>query len=189
VRKLKQEGWDMIQFKRALVGETLQQWGELKELVNNVQLLDGKDRARWKIGSSGQFRVKDLYLQLRAEESFPQKFLWKMKIPMKFRIFLWLMLKCSVLAKDNLLRRRWTGHFCNKHESIDHLLFKCALAKLIWQVILCAFHLVRPLENTSHIFGDRINSFPKDQRQLVMCGASAGCSTRLGMMCASIELF
>jgi hypothetical protein len=80
---------------------------------------------------------------MRAEGSFPQKFLWKTKIPMKVRIFLWLMIKCSVLTKDNLLRRGWTGdphcHFCSKNESIDHLLFSCALAKLIWQVIMCTF--------------------------------------------------
>jgi hypothetical protein len=102
---LKQQGWDMIQFGRTLFGETLQQWEEMKEMVDNIQLIDGKDKVKWKIGSSGQFRVKDLYLQLRAEGSFPQKFLWKTKIPMKVGIFLWLMLKCSVLTKDNLLRR------------------------------------------------------------------------------------
>jgi hypothetical protein len=87
-------------------------------MVDEIQLSEGKDRVKWKIGTSGQFRVKDLYLQMRAEGSFPQKFMWKIKIPMKVRIFLWLMIKCSVLTKDNLLRRGWTGdshcHFCSK---------------------------------------------------------------------------
>jgi hypothetical protein len=72
------------------------------------------------------------------------------------------MIKCSVLTKDNLLRRGWTGdshcHFCSKTESIDHLLFTCALAKLIWKVIICAFQLVRPPENTSDLFGNKILS-------------------------------
>jgi hypothetical protein len=133
----------MIQFRRTLIGETLQQWDTLKEMVDGIQLTEEKERVKWKIGISGQFRVKDFYLQMRAEGSFPQKFLWKTKIPMKVRIFLWLIIKCSVLTKDNLLRRGWTGdphcHFCSKNESIDHLLFSCALAKLIWQVIMCAF--------------------------------------------------
>jgi hypothetical protein len=75
IKSLKQQGWDMIQFGRTLFGETLQQWEEMKEMVDNIQLIDGKDKVKWKIGSSGQFRVKDLYLQLRAEGSFPQKFL------------------------------------------------------------------------------------------------------------------
>jgi hypothetical protein len=179
VKRLKQQGWDMIQFRRTLLGDALQQRDTLKEMVDGIQLTEGKDRVKWKIGTFGPFRVKDLYLQMRGEESFPQKFLWKTKIPMKVRIFLWLMIKCSVLTKDNLLRRGWTGdpycHFCSKNEIIDHLLFFCALAKLIWQVIMCAFQLVRPLENTSDLFGNWIKSFPKDQRHLVMCGASAVC--------------
>jgi hypothetical protein len=40
---------------------------------------------------------------------------------------------------------------------------------------MCAFQLVRPPENTSDLFGNWIKSFPKDQRHLVMCGASAVC--------------
>jgi hypothetical protein len=47
----------------------------MKKLVDNIQLSDEKDKVKWKIGTSGNFRVKDLYLQLRAEGSFPQKFL------------------------------------------------------------------------------------------------------------------
>jgi hypothetical protein len=34
---------------------------------------------------------------------------------------------------------------------------------------------VRPPENTVDLFGNWIKSFPKDQRHLVMCGASAVC--------------
>jgi hypothetical protein len=73
--------------------------------VDDFQLVDEPDCVRWKIGSSEKFRVKDLYLQLRAEGSFPQKFLWKIKIPMKVRIFLWEVLKNRILTKNNLLKR------------------------------------------------------------------------------------
>jgi hypothetical protein len=38
--------------------------------VDVVQLYDEADKVRWKIGSSGNFRVKDMYLQLCAEGSF-----------------------------------------------------------------------------------------------------------------------
>jgi hypothetical protein len=93
VKAAKKEGWGGFQFKRLLYGETLQQWQEVKRLVDDFQLVEESDCVKWKIGSSGKFRVKDLYLQLRAEGSFPQKFLWKIKIPMKVRIFLWVVLK------------------------------------------------------------------------------------------------
>jgi hypothetical protein len=77
IRSLKQQGWNMIQFRGTLFGETLQQWEDLKEMVDRVQLTKGRDRVKWKIGTSGQFRVKDLDLQLRTEGSFPQNFLLK----------------------------------------------------------------------------------------------------------------
>jgi hypothetical protein len=148
-------------------------------MVNEIQLSDEAGRVRWKIGSSGVFRVKDLYLQLRAEGSFPQKFLWKIKIPMKVRIFLCEVLKNRILTKDNLLKRGWTGNdqcqFCSEKETVNHLLFGCGLAKLTWQVVLCAFQLVRPPDRVDDLFVGWIKSFPKSQRNLVLCGARALC--------------
>jgi hypothetical protein len=53
------------------------------------------------------------------------------------------MLKNSILIKDNLLKRGWTGNeqyqFCGEKENIKHMIFTCGLAKLAWQVIICAF--------------------------------------------------
>jgi hypothetical protein len=54
-----------------LYGETLHQWQEVKRLVDDFEFVEEPDSVKWKIGSSGKFRVNDLYLQLRAEGSFP----------------------------------------------------------------------------------------------------------------------
>jgi hypothetical protein len=70
---------------------------------------------------------------------FSKKFLWKFKIPMKVRIFLWEVLKNSILTKDNLLKRGWTGNDHCQKETINHMLFGYGLAKLAWQVVQCAF--------------------------------------------------
>jgi hypothetical protein len=88
VKAAKNKGWGFFQFRRLLYGETLQQWQEVKRLVDDFQLVEEPDSVKWKIGCSEKFRVKDLYLQLRAEGSFSQKFLWKIKILIKVRIFL-----------------------------------------------------------------------------------------------------
>jgi hypothetical protein len=69
--KVKDGGSGSIRFRRTLYGETHQQWEELRRLVDDFQLSEDPDRVKWKIGSSGKFRVKDLYLHLRAEGSFP----------------------------------------------------------------------------------------------------------------------
>jgi hypothetical protein len=59
----------------------------MKEMVDIIQLTNGKDRMKWKIGTSGQFRVEDLYLQLRAK-AVSHKNISENKIPIKVRIFL-----------------------------------------------------------------------------------------------------
>jgi hypothetical protein len=51
----------------------------------------------------------------------------------------------------------------------------CGLAKLAWQVIICAFQLVRPPDNVDDLFGRWIKSFSKNQRNLILCGVAALC--------------
>jgi hypothetical protein len=55
----KREGWGLIRFRRSLYGETLEQWEEMKRMVDGVQLFDEKDKVKWKIGASRKFRVKE----------------------------------------------------------------------------------------------------------------------------------
>lgn len=53
------------------------------------------------------------------------RFIWKLKLPLKIKIFLLLMLKNNILTKDNFLKRGWTGDnqcsFCGHPETIQHL--------------------------------------------------------------------
>jgi hypothetical protein len=60
----------------------------LKRLVDEVQVNDQKDAVRWTIGSSGDFEVKNLYLQLRSTDIYLHKFIWKVKMPLKVKIFI-----------------------------------------------------------------------------------------------------
>lgn len=57
---------------------------------------------------------------------------------------IWLALRNSILTKDNLFERgSWKGskkcQFCNEEEAIDHLFFKCQLARFVWSVMNCVF--------------------------------------------------
>jgi hypothetical protein len=65
--------------------------------------------------------------------------------------------------------------FAVRKRYINHLLLGCGLAKLAWQVVLCAFHLNRPPDKVEDLFGGSIKSFPHGQRNLVLCGAGALC--------------
>ena len=52
---------------------------------------------------------------------------------------MWLIEHNTILTKDNLLKRNWSGNmmctFCSKPESIDHLFFECDTAKYIWSLV------------------------------------------------------
>jgi hypothetical protein len=81
----------------------------------------------------------------------PYRFMWKIKIPMRVKTFLWFVLKGSILTRDVLLHRGGSCSksclFCGSNESIDHLFFSCPLARYIWNVISVAFGFNRPFTN------------------------------------------
>ena len=69
----------------------------------------------------------------------------EIQVPAKIRFFLRLMVRKSILTRDNLLKRGWKGDkhcmFCGKDETIDHLFFSCSVAKIIWALVRCVFDL------------------------------------------------
>lgn len=55
----------------------------------------------------GVFSVKSLYQYIIARNyGFPFKSLWRMKIPLKVKAFVWLVIKVRTLTKDNLGKKR-----------------------------------------------------------------------------------
>jgi hypothetical protein len=61
--------------------------------------------------------------------------LWKLKIPLRIKIFLWYLKREVVLTKDNLARRNWNGGkqcvLCFQPETIQHLFFYCHFARFL----------------------------------------------------------
>jgi hypothetical protein len=82
--------------------------------------------------------------------------LWKIKVPLKIKVFLWLLYREAILTKDNLVKRNWNGNimccFCNQLETIRHLLFDCILAKFSWRVIQLTFGLTKS-HDIRHVYG------------------------------------
>lgn len=67
------------------------------------------------------------------------KRLWKAKMPLKIKIFMWLVQQNAILTKDNLLKRKWQGEgkcaFCIENETVQHLFFECPMAKFVWSLV------------------------------------------------------
>ena len=77
------------------------------------------------------------------------------------------MLKYSILTHDNFLKRGglvMIGATSEGKEIIEHLFFKCSLAKLACQIMMWAFNLIRPPHNVDDLVGEWALIFPLNLR-------------------------
>lgn len=66
--------------------------------------------------------------------------IWKCKVPLKIKFFLWQIFNNKLQIGQSLIRRGWKGtgncYVCdNIAETLDHIFFKCVLARLIWAIL------------------------------------------------------
>jgi hypothetical protein len=156
-----------------------------------VQLMDQRDTFHWTLHQHGHFTVRSMYKVLAANNVMPQNhIIWKLKIPLKIKIFMWYLFKGIALTKDNLARRRWKGSlkccFCNIDETIQHLFFDCQLARLIWRVIHISFNLPRPT-SIVHLFDGWLQGLGNKIKYVILAGASAFCWAI--WLCRNDEIF
>ena len=147
-----------VAFRRSLVGVNLQAWHAIVAMVMNVHLTNQGDSFVWGLHQNGRFSVHSMYTVLIVSQaSLCCKQIWRLKLPLKLKVFMWYLFKGVVLTKDNLARRQWRGSvqccFCNLSESVQHLFFDCHLAKFIWRAIQVSFSIPPPL-NVQHMFSD-----------------------------------
>ena len=164
-----EKGWDSITFRRTLWGDTLHTWYYIQKTCNEVILLPGDDQIVWTLTKNGIFSVKSLYRILISNSiGYPYKFMWKIQIPQKIKMFLWLTLRNSILTQDNLLKRGWHGtnscYFCGGMETIEHLFISCSVAKLMWSILCCAFNFVRKPNSVHDLFGAWLGGLNREKK-------------------------
>jgi hypothetical protein len=99
-----------ISFRRALVDDKLREWLKSMGKINNVSLDNGRDMFRWDLNTMGTFSVRSMYLHLLNQHApFRHTFIWKLKVPLEIKIFLWYLQRGIILTKDNLARKNWKG--------------------------------------------------------------------------------
>ena len=149
-----------VTFRRDVLGPRLVSWQALQERLANIQLVEGHDEFRWNLLENGKFSVGSMYKALLHSDiplNENSKNIWKMKVPLKVKIFAWYLRRGVVLTKDNLLRCNWHGSskccFCNHDETIKHLFFECKFARSIWSTIQVASTLYPPT-SVANIYGN-----------------------------------
>jgi hypothetical protein len=149
-------GWN-LSFRRFLTPDLGHQVHGLLHIVRQTVLSHEKDKLCWKWTKSGKFTVKSMYNHLcrnSMDRSF--KHLWKSRIPLKIKIWLWLIWHNAIATKDNLLRRNWVGsascQFCQENETISHLFFECVAAKFVWSSVATALGAADRPGSFTHFF-------------------------------------
>jgi hypothetical protein len=122
----------------------------------------------WKLNTSGKFMVKSLYLDLMDDHTpFLRKYIWKIKVPLKIRIFMWFL---------HQRVRNWVGSnkccHCDKEETIQHLFIECPLARVVWRVIHISLNLPPP-RNITNMFGNWLMGVDKKESAQIRVGVCA----------------
>jgi hypothetical protein len=166
-----------IGFTRALTHDKWETWIVLVRRLMDVSLSNEPDKFKWRLNTSGIFSVKSMYADfLNGHTVFLKKYIWRIKVPLKIKIFMWFLYKKVLLTKDNLAKRRWNGCtdcvFCGSKETIDHLFISCSFSRLVWRVVHFTFNIPPPA-NITNLFGNWLNGIGKKTKALIRVGVCA----------------
>ena len=143
VAEAARRGWQ-LSFRRWLNERLQAQFRNLRDLLTAFAVNIENDKPKWRWENNGLFSVRSTYEHLCINEVGAQyNIIWKAKLPLKIKIWLWLIEHDAILTKDNLAKRNWSRDmhclFCNEMESIDHLFFECNTTKYIWNLVAFVF--------------------------------------------------
>jgi hypothetical protein len=168
-----------ISWRRDLIGCKLTAWNDLVPRLSNNVLSQESNEFRWNLHPNGQFSVKSHYLaMIHSDIRNPNKRLWKLKPPLKIKIFMSYLQRGVILTKYNLAKCSWQRSkvcgFCHKDETIQHLFFECRFAQAVWSMIHAALGLSQP-RSVFNIFGSWLWGLEKYLKSLILLGAAATC--------------
>lgn len=90
------------------MGNYLALWHNLVSRLAQISLTSENDRLKWTLTASRVFTVRSMYrVLINNGIILNNKFIWKLKLPLKVKIFVWYLLKGVVLTKDILVKHNW----------------------------------------------------------------------------------
>lgn len=62
--------------------------------------------------------------------------LWKIRLPTKIKVFMWMAIQKRLQTGTNLKKKKWKGSknccLCGVEETEDHIFSNCHVTKIIW---------------------------------------------------------
>jgi len=137
------EVWDgnelKISFRRRVSNRLMLSWLDLVSIAESITFTEDCDSIFWAFDGSGKFSVQSMYRTISFRGILPAHTpaVWKLCVPTRIHIFLWLLSNNKTLTRTNLAKRRHvediTCLFCNENESVHHLFFGCCVASVMWR--------------------------------------------------------
>ena len=139
------DAWDgtnlKFTFRRNFSDNMMRHWHDLLEIACSISLSSEMDSLVRQLENKGVYSTSSLYhvINFRGVSPVYIPALWKLAVPPRVHIFLWLVSHNKIMTRDNLRKRQILKpeecSFCLEKESVNHLLFECIVAKNIWAVI------------------------------------------------------
>lgn len=154
--------------RRRLGIDEVAEWNDLQESLELVQLSAEEDMVTWALEASGKFSTKSLYKFMKNSGQIDLRMteIWNSRLPLKIKIFLWMLWHNRVQTEEQLKIRKGKGSerckYCGKLDSRNHLLFNCAIAQVIWVWVRISLRWderptsVQHFEDMMGLFGLRI---------------------------------
>jgi hypothetical protein len=138
------DAWDgndlKFTFRRIVNSRIMSLWLEVVQIASELHFSEEEEDAIiWQFASSEKYSVQTLYevVNDRGVKQVYTPVMWKISVPSRLHIFLWLLANNKLLTRDNLAKRRDLDDasclFCTDIESVHHLFFDCYVAKNMWQ--------------------------------------------------------
>lgn len=123
------DGTWQINFRSSLVAQDLPIWEDLMNQLDGVQFNSDRDEFRWALEKTGQFTTKSMHrwFSHRGVVNKRLKLIWGSRLPMKLKVFLWLITHNRLQTGVELKKRKWKGsatcNICGGPETVDHIFF------------------------------------------------------------------
>jgi zinc-binding in reverse transcriptase len=135
-----QSACKVLNFKRTLTGVLLLEFNEICAMTQRISLSTESANyfGVWRYSNTGSFSTHNVYewLMYRGMTSPSADIWWVLPIPLKVKVFMWLVCHNRILTKDNLHKRGWDGNlqfiFCSENETVSHLFVTCGWVTQIW---------------------------------------------------------
>jgi len=116
----------------------MKEWERLMAILDKMTISEGEDSFVWLLEKSGHYTTRSMYRRLSFRRVVNRRMvkLWKSKIPMKLKVFMWMVINGKLQTGVNLMKNNWRESgkccLCGEYENEDHIFFGCVLAITIW---------------------------------------------------------